>query len=691
MSEKPSFFAELERRNVYKVAVAYAVVAWLLIQAASIILPTFEAPGWTMKVLIAALAVGFPIAVVLAWAFEITPEGIVRAEDVSANVSITRRTGRKLVGITFVLAFIAAGLLLFQLFRSSKQPPSAPAAEQIIPAKSIAVLPFESLSSDKENSYFADGIQEEILTKLATVADLKVISRTSTAKYKSKPEDLKTVSRQLGVAHVLEGSVQRAGDRLRVNVQLIDARADTHLWAKSYDGDAKDIFAVESAVSQQVADALRAKLSPSEARVLAKSPTQNAEAYDFFLKAEYSAGQALKLLTADWFERAEADYRNALERDRNFALAAARLAENRLLRHWYLTPLSPAELDDTKNFVDRALALAPEMAQAHVALGTFYYWGYRQYEPARAALQRALELQPSSTKALQMCGAIDRRQGSWQRSLSEMAKAAELDPRDAIIPVSIAATYVTLRQWKEAKTACLRALAIDPELSTAKRVLVQTLVSGEGNLPEAKQVVANSPAAARLSNNSSRGTVTGVIDERIYLHVLERDFAGALKDWETDAAEPSQRINRLAARTAIRVLAGDSTVAAESEEARTLLETRLRERPADRIALMQLSWVYMALGRHADALRVAHDAAESLPIEKDTLAGPDFAAGEAQIQARAGQPRGAIKTLRYLLSIPAGQEVSIQRLKIDPVWDPIRNDPEFQQLLAGKEQIGPNK
>ena len=430
--------------------------------------------------------------------------------------------------------------------------------------------------------------------------------------------------------------MQRSGDKVRVNVQLIDAQADTHLWAKSYDGDAKDIFGMESAVSQQVADALRAKLTPAESQVLAEPPTQNPEAYDFFLKAEYSAGQAFKLLTADWFEQAEADYRKALERDRNFALAAARLAENRLLRHWYLTPLSPAELEDTKNFVDRALALAPDMAQAHVALGTFYYWGYRQYEPARAALQRALELQPSSTKALQMCGAIDRRQGYWQRSLSEMAKAAELDPRDAIIPVSIAATYLTLRQWNEAKAACLRALAIDPELSTAKRVLVQTLVSGEGNLAEAKQVVVNSPAAARLSNNSSRGTVIGVIDERIYLHVLERDFADALKDWETDAAEPLQRINRLAARSAIRVLAGDPTVAAESEEARTLLETRLGERPSDRIALMQLSWVYLALGRHADALRIAHDAAQSLPIEKDTLAGPDFATGEAQIQARAG-------------------------------------------------------
>src|SRR6476469_1487598 len=232
-----NFFSELKRRNVYKVAAAYAVVAWLLIQGASIVLPTFEAPSWTMKVLLVALAVGFPIAVILAWAFEITPEGIKRAEDIEPNESITKNTGRKLVGITIVLAVIAASLLAFQLFRSngpasspnsSVTQPSIERATTSIPIseKSIAVLPFENLSSDKENAYFADGIQDEILTRLAGISDLKVISRTSTEKYKSKPEDLKTVSQQLGVANVLEGTVQKAGEKIRVNVQLIDARSD---------------------------------------------------------------------------------------------------------------------------------------------------------------------------------------------------------------------------------------------------------------------------------------------------------------------------------------------------------------------------------------------------------------------------------------------------------------------------------
>ena len=213
-------------------------------------------------------------------------------------------------------------------------------------------------------------------------------------------------------------------------------------------------------------------------------------------------------------------------------------------------------------------------------------------------------------------------------------------------------------------------------------------MNGDGNVSEAKRAVADLPAGARLSNLTVRGAVAGVIDDRSYLRVLERDFAGALQEWEEETADRTHRANRLAACAAIRVLAGDVTNSPESEEARKDLEMLLRERPADPTALIQLSWVYLALGREADALRSANEAARSLPIEKDHLTGPEFAVGEAEIQARAGRPREAIKTLRYLLSIPAGRAASIQRLKIDPVWDPIRNDPEFQQLLAGSEQIG---
>ena len=292
-----------------------------------------------------------------------------------------------------IAAIVIVGLaaLFFVRYRSlpaSVRAPGSPApadAVLSVPAriaeKSIAVLPFDNLSEEKQNAYFAEGIQNEILTRLATLRDLKVISRTSTAKYQSKPDNLKTVAQELGVSTILEGAVQRAGDKVRVNVQLIDARTDTHVWAKSYDRDLKDVLAVESEVSQEIAEALQAKLSPSESHVLASAQTRDAEAYDLFLRGEYELHQAecncgppLPLIGADAF------YQQALTRDPNFAEAAAELARSRLLRHWNISPLAAAELEEVKSLIDRALALAPNSPEAHFALGLFFYWRHRQYE-----------------------------------------------------------------------------------------------------------------------------------------------------------------------------------------------------------------------------------------------------------------------------------------------------------------------
>src|SRR3977135_2003091 len=267
-----NFFGELKRRNVYKVAVAYAIVGWLLVQVATQVFPFLEIPNWVVRLVIACWVIGFPIALVIAWAFELAPEGLKRTEDV--DFAASARQPRRHAWIFIVLVGAALWIAVFLLGRYSGRSIAGAArtetaAGSSIPQKSIAVLPFENLSDDKGAAYFADGIQDEILTKLASIADLKVISRTSTAKYKSKPEDLKTVSQQLGVANVLEGTVQKAADKIRVNVQLIDARADSHLWARSFDGDAAEIFAVESRVAQEVADSLQAKLSPAEANKLA--------------------------------------------------------------------------------------------------------------------------------------------------------------------------------------------------------------------------------------------------------------------------------------------------------------------------------------------------------------------------------------------------------------------------------------
>ncbi|HEY4285122.1 MAG TPA: adenylate/guanylate cyclase domain-containing protein [Chthoniobacterales bacterium] len=590
-------------------------------------------------------------------------------------------------------AAIVTALLLFSVIVAafvivSKR--SKPTAK--VPEKSIAVLPFENLSEDKSNAYFADGIQDEILTKLASIADLKVISRTSTAKYKSKPEDLKTVSQQLGVATVVEGTVQRAANKVRVNVQLIDARADSHLWAKSYDRDIKDVFAVESEVSQEIAEALQAKLSPNEANTLAAAPTRDAEAYDLFLKGEYQEREAESSLKGESFDSAAAFYQKALDRDPKFALAAARLAESRATRHWFVTKLSETELDRVKSMAEHALVLAPNLAEAHIALGTFYYLGHRQYDSALEEYQRALNLQPNNLKALEFSAYVHRRQGDWQQALTELNNCKERDPLDAALLGNIAGAYCNLRLWTDARSLGLRCLALDPRNVVGMRAVVSSDLNGAGDIRAAKRSLASFPPDVRLINKVVIANAPGVIGEATYLHVMEHEFGAALKDWDNETTDPDENRMRMAARAAIHVLAGSAGGAREEiEKTRSLLEARLQERPQDGSTMIQLAWVNLALANKTEALHLAQKASELLPVAKDALGGPLFLTGLAEIQARVGETKEAVENLHQLLSIPAGFVVSIQRLKIDPVWDPIRNDPRFQQLLTGEEQIGPNQ
>jgi TolB-like protein/Tfp pilus assembly protein PilF len=564
-----------------------------------------------------------------------------------------------------------------------------------IPEKSIAVLPFENLSEEKANAYFAQGIQNEILTRLATVRDLKVISRTSTAKYQSKPDNLRTIAQELGVSTILEGAVQKAGDKVRVNVQLIDAHTDAHLWAKSYDRDFKDVLSVESEVAEQIAEALKANLSPGESHVLAAARTQNAEAYDLFLRGEYEFRQAASgLVDLDAYNRADAFYRQALSRDPNFAEAAGELARSRLSRHWNVSPLAPAELEETKSLIDRAMALAPNSSEVHFALGLFFYWGHRQYDMALTEFNRTLELQPNNALARQYRASVYRRRGEWERSLADFQRTEQLDPRDAFVAEGIGSTYLALRLWKDAERAELRALAIDPHNALAALDLLSTRLNATGDVASARRAFDGFPEGINFIDSVvDRGDVARSIDARVYLDVMERRFTDAFQALENKVANNDlDRFQQLAGLVAVRVLAGELEAAKSvGKEALPLLEAGLRERPDDTSVMTGLSWVYLALGRNADALRVSRQLANTISIEKDSFAGPNFQNGLAQIEARAGAPEEAIKRLRRLLSIPAGQVASIARLKIDPVWDPIRNRPDFQELLSGPEQIGPNK
>jgi TolB-like protein len=364
-----SFFAELKRRNVYKVAVAYAIVSWLLIQIATQVFPFFEIPNWAVRLVVLVLIIGFPIALFLSWAFEITPEGIKRAEDVDVNKSITHQTGRKLVWTTVVLAVIAIGLFAYQILRqkSAVAPPPAAAAIDSIPEKSIAVLPFDNLSDNKENAFFTDGVQDEILTDLAKIADLKVISRSSVMQYKSGvPRNLRKIGEELGVAHLLEGSVQRAGNRIRVNAQLIAARSDAHLWAQTYDRDLADVFAIQSEVSKAIADQLQAKLSPKEKSAIEQPPTADVTAFDLYSRAKsLMLTTSFSALAGKNVEQAISLLEQAIARDPSFFLAYCQLS----LAHdqqYFLTGVdhTAARVAKAQSALDAALRLRPDAGEA---------------------------------------------------------------------------------------------------------------------------------------------------------------------------------------------------------------------------------------------------------------------------------------------------------------------------------------
>jgi TolB-like protein/Tfp pilus assembly protein PilF len=484
-----NFFAELKRRNVYKVAVAYAVVGWLVIQISSTVLPTFHSPEWVVQTLVVLVALGFPIALVLAWAFELTPEGIKRADDVAPDESITRKTGHKLVRITVALAVIAAGLFAFQWLRPTSL--TAPAQNDAvknftapappIPEKSIAVLPFENLSSDKENAYFAEGIQDEILTRLAKVADLKVISRTSTQRFKSSPSDLREIAKQLGVMNILEGSVQKSNDQVRVNVQLINAMTDAHLWADIYDRKLTDIFAVESDIAKTIAETLQARLSGSEKRALSARPTENPEAYQLYLKGRFF-----------WNKRTAADLRKSIdyfnqatEKDPNYALAYAGLAQAWLLLPGYSGGAPQDCFPQAETAAKKALSLDDNSADAHAALGMVKQLFDFDSPGAIAEFERAIKLDPNDATAhhwfanhsLSATGQIN-------REISEMKRALELDPLSFIINTNLGQAYIYANRFDEAIAQLRRTVEMDSAFYFTHYILGEALELN-GQLPEA--------------------------------------------------------------------------------------------------------------------------------------------------------------------------------------------------------------
>jgi TolB-like protein/Tfp pilus assembly protein PilF len=626
------FFAELKRRNVYKVAIAYAVVAWLLMQVASQIFPFFEIPNWAVRLVVLLLIIGFPVALILAWAFDLTPEGIKRAEDVDFN-------------------------------------------------KSIAVLPFESLSSDKENAYFADGIQHEILTRLSKIADLQVISRTSTQHYKSAPKNLPEIARQLGVAHILEGSVQKSGDAVRVNVQLIKAANDSHLWADTYDRKLTDIFSVESEVAKAIADQLRAHLSGREEQVIAAKPTDNPEAYDAYLRGlAYTLKPAVN--TPANTLGAQKYLREAVRLDPKFALSWALLSY--VDARGYLTFTLQPTVALREEAAETALTLQPNLGEAVLAKGYYHYACLKDYNTAVRYFKQARQFLPNSSRIPESLAYVARRRGQWDRSETYFNEAERLGPRDVNLLIQHAISYGKLRRFPEALRKFDQVLDITPDdLDTLAHKAA--IAQAEGDLPR---------ASALLSPLHPPADDPVALEIQVYQAILERRPGQIIPRLKEILDKPDPALGYYDGELRFwlgwaQEIASDHATAQESwRQARSELESFLKEQPENFIVIGDLALTNMGLAEKAAALALSERAMGVIPIEKDALFGPQPIEILARVAAQAGEPDRAIAALQKLLSIPydgalaVGVPLTPALLRLDPMFDPLRNDPRFEKLAS---------
>lgn len=677
------FFAELKRRHVYRVAVAYAIVGWLIIQVATSTFPVLQIPAWAMRLVVVLVLLGFPIALVLAWAFELTPEGIRRSTPSDRPASRARRLA------TILLLAAAAGTALWLgagwplPFGRDRDLAGIEGGQNAgAAAKSIAVLPFASLSEDPANAYFAEGIQDEILTRLAQIRDLKVISRTSTLRYKSAPENLLEIAKQLGVAHVLEGSVQKSGDRVRINVQLINAQTDSHLWADTYDRTLTDVFAVESEVAQRVADSLRATLTGVEKATLATKPTENPAAYDAYLRG--LAIVASNRETATAFTGAADFFDEAVRLDPKFALGWARAAIAHSRAYWGGYDRTTARAERAKNAAEKAQELEPELGETFLARGYYEYLITGNYDGALAAFRDALARLPNNSDALIALSLIERRKGKWPEALAHQEQAAQRDPQSIPVLSQLAITTFALKRFGDAHAMVDRLLALAPENPQVLAGLAR-LCLVEGNLDGAEAAMRSVPP---IANNDY------VFEIQIRLALIARRYDDAIRLLEAALAQPASlgaftgQYRYLLAFS--RELGGDSAGARSTyEEARRELETQLQERADSPQAAMYLGFAQAALGNNEAALQAAQKAIELRPISVDAVAGAAYEEALARIKARLGETDAALQELRRLLKVnyvgPEQIPLTPAMLRLDPVWDPLRKDRRFQELCENKQ------
>jgi serine/threonine protein kinase/Flp pilus assembly protein TadD len=609
-----------------------------------------------------------------------TRELAARLQRCSPEVRSVRRTRAALALAT---AIVVLGLVARFVF----PPPGIQNPPYAAPDKSIAVLPFENRSEDKANAYFAEGIQDEILTRLSNIADLKVISRTSTRQYESQPANLREIAKQLGVANILEGSVQKVADQVRVNVQLINAESDSHLWADTYDRKLTDIFEVETEIAKRIADSLQANLTGHEEKALAVKPTNNSEAYDAYLRGlafegrNYYYSRDLAVKTAGWYDR-------AAQLDPKFALAWARLSRvNAFIYFNRDDAISATGGDAAKRALENAQKLEPNSPETLLALGYYQYWVLLDYGAAKTTFGRVSKMLPGNSEVPEALGNISRREGHWDESLVYFKQALALDPRNVELLMRAADTYSMMRQFPAALNLYDRALDITPN-DTDVMAAKANIYQAQGNLQE----------AARFLSTINEHTPS---DETVAIKItqlrLKRNYAEAVRllQGRLDQfhfASDYDKANNLLWLAFMQRLAGDTPGAkATAEQARQTLEQLHRDQPDVALIAESLSKVYAVIGEKHSALKLAERAMMLYPRAKDAVSGPRFEENLAFIQTIFGENSRAISSLTHLLQTPYNgmwygpPGITPALLRLDPIWDPLRGDPRFQKLCQEKQ------
>ncbi len=649
-------------------AAAYAVVGWLLIQIGATVFPALQLPDWTLRFVILAILGGFPITLILAWAFDIGPHGVektrpLRADEDCPPALRPRRRNIYLLAVVGSVMAVSAGFYFLPRASAKKL------------EKSIAVLPFDNFSEDKENEYFGDGIQDDVLTSLAKIGDLKVISRTSVTPYKGKAHNIKEIGRALGVGAILEGSVRREGKRVRVNVQLINAETDQHMWAEVYERDLTDVFAIQNALAQEIAGQLKAKLSPDEKARMETKPTQNDEAYLLSVQAHELFNRPDR--RHDDVLRAELLYEKAIALDPMFALAQARLAQ---LESWmyYAIESVPARMQKARAAAGEAQRLQPDLPETHFALGLVYYYIERDYDRALSELDAARAGLPNDSMILRAIAAIQRRQGKWSESNASYQKAAAVDPKDAILLENMGWNYLSTRNYPAAAKTFDRAVAVAPDTFTVRELRTRVEFYAEGDLEPLEKLLVSLP-----ENVDPNGTITLT---RFNLKMLQRKFDEVVSLLQRSPAEKSRGetsapISKAFLLATVYAQMKDEPRARPSyEEARLRAEAAVQESPEDGPRHVLLGLIYAGLGRADEAKAEGDRAVELLPESRDAFDGPILAVSRARIYMMCGDHETALTALERSVKTPAG--ISVNELRLDPVWDPLHGEPRFQKLIA---------